>query len=365
MNPETHQTHQNPVAEEAYLLRQQLALQQAQMQQLVTQFEAAKTQYENQIKTGGVSPGLNPVTRLALPPMFEGKQDAKNTVPSWIFQARSYIRVAKDRMPEAELVYQMATRLQGPAASWYRQQSMLHQIEFDSADALILALEKNYLPPLANREARDRLHRLRQLGNVPSYTDSFHELCAQINDLHETERLDRYLRGLKPAIRYQVETAASDGTDTLERAITVATIADRIHAHSHPVTPVRNEARGYARYIPEQTVRGPNDMDLSAFKTSTGQKPWQKLTEAQREFLSKNRGCFYCRKPQAGHLSRECPERIAVHVEGTESRPDVAKEERYSKANSVATTRTDISWAELVSRNKLPRLTLKPRLRVP
>ena len=57
MNPETHQTHQNPVAEEAYLLRQQLALQQAQMQQLVTQFEAAKTQYENQIKTGGVSPG--------------------------------------------------------------------------------------------------------------------------------------------------------------------------------------------------------------------------------------------------------------------------------------------------------------------
>ena len=173
-------------------------------------------------------PRPEPATRVTLPPYFEGKLDNKNTIASWIFQARAYLKIARGRTPEDELLYTLSTRLQGAAASWFQQQAMLHGIQFGDPEDLLSALERNYLPPMANREARDRLVRLRQTTTVVAYTESFHELCSQISDLHETERLDKYIRGLKPAIQYQVETAGGEGSTSLDEAIRFATIADRI-----------------------------------------------------------------------------------------------------------------------------------------
>ena len=33
------------------------------------------------------------------------------------------------------------------------------------------------------------------------------------------------------------------------------------------------------------------------------------LTPEERAYLSENNGCFYCRKTNAGHLARNCPQK--------------------------------------------------------
>jgi hypothetical protein len=34
----------------------------------------------------------------------------------------------------------------------------------------------------------------------------------------------------------------------------------------------------------------------------------------ERAHLMANNGCFYCRKINAGHMSMECPERLAIEA---------------------------------------------------
>ena len=47
---------------------------------------------------------------------------------------------------------------------------------------------------------------------------------------------------------------------------------------------------------------GPEPMDI-------GSMVGQPLTAEQKEHLRKNKGCFYCWKTNAGHLSFNCPEK--------------------------------------------------------
>src|SRR5437667_645829 len=43
---------------------------------------------------------------------------------------------------------------------------------------------------------------------------------------------------------------------------------------------------------------------------STSGKPRTKITDAERKYLDDNHGCYWCRKINAGHFSRDCPDRI-------------------------------------------------------
>ena len=148
------------------------------------------------------------------------------------------------------------------------------------------------VPPRINRDARDLLVTLRQTGTALDYTDQFTEICQQISNISDAERFYTYIRGLKSHIRYQVD--ASDVT-TLEAAINRAIAADRLQGNpSRPDEKTRWKATS-------ANNRHPIAMDLSAFNASVGSRPFQRLTDAQRAFLGSNRGCFYCRKPNAGH----------------------------------------------------------------
>lgn len=56
---------------------------------------------------------------------------------------------------------------------------------------------------------------------------------------------------------------------------------------------------------PTTPVRNPDAMDWAP--TTVGMSALKSLTDREREHLRKNNGCFRCRKTNAGHLARDCP----------------------------------------------------------
>jgi hypothetical protein len=48
--------------------------------------------------------------------------------------------------------------------------------------------------------------------------------------------------------------------------------------------------------------------------TSSKPKTRRKLTQADRDFLNENNGCYFCREINAGHRAKFCPESLAVRA---------------------------------------------------
>src|ERR1700738_5679009 len=94
-----------------------------------------------------------------------------------------------------------------------------------------------FKPVNAKKIARDKLAALRQTHSVAKYNYEITQLFLEIGDVHESEKLDRYVRGLKDKVRMEVELAAPT---TLAQAMTKAQRVDGITYHSRKMNPTSN-----------------------------------------------------------------------------------------------------------------------------
>ena len=85
------------------------------------------------------------------------------------------------------------------------------------------ALQRMFTPITEKEVSRDKLHALKQLGSVQTYTAMFRQLTFDIDDIGEAEKLSCYRRGLKHAIRVQL---ALREPNTLEEAMAAAERVD-------------------------------------------------------------------------------------------------------------------------------------------
>jgi hypothetical protein len=203
---------------------------------------------------------------------------------------------------------------------------------------------------------RDQFAAIHQTGSVTAYIAGFNQLVLQIPDLGTAERRSTFMRGLKPHIKIQVYLHCREGED-LEAVMALAEKVDDITYNpvphrSHPLTPAMRPPFPAsqdpepmrppfpASQDPEpmrppfpatqdpQSMRplslatqGPVPMELGAMqhafypdaaptnRLAAVSVPRAPLTEQQRAALFENDGCFYCRRPHAGHFSSECPAR--------------------------------------------------------
>jgi Retrotransposon gag protein len=62
-----------------------------------------------------------------------------------------------------------------------------------------------YEVPNKNKNSRDNLYRLRQVGSLKEYTLHFNSLILQIDSKSEEEQRFMYVCGLKPNVKMEIE----------------------------------------------------------------------------------------------------------------------------------------------------------------
>ena len=175
-----------------------------------------------------------------------------------------------------------------------------------------------FKPVNAKKVARDKLAVLNQTHSVVRYNSEFQQLCLQINDISEAEKLDKYIRGLKSAIREKVEL---DEPRTLADAMSKAQRIDSITYHSrmmhgteHTSTNTYRTSSADSTPMELGMVHGDKDADtdseaLNAFGTRDS-RPGGSSTRSNtgrtgnRTFTPRNRLCLRCKEP--GHIARNC-----------------------------------------------------------
>jgi hypothetical protein len=159
-------------------------------------------------------------------------------------------------------------------------------------------LRLTFLPLGRDKLAREKLSRVRQRDNehVASYTSYIRRLFLAIPGISEDEKLDRYLRGMTPAVRKEVFIREPT---TFEEAVRLATRYDA----------ALNFGR---RHGNTSRSDGPAPMELGATQYE-GKGKDQRIKVNSKGKSNKGlvdpKGyrCWACN--ETGHLKRDCPNR--------------------------------------------------------
>jgi hypothetical protein len=278
----------------------------------------------------GNGTGHGGTIKAAKPSMYSG--DMGSDVEAWLFQVLQYAYITG--IAEDNRVKWAATYLSGKAATWWRGMVMQHadgDIDRITWDEFCRGLKSMFKPVNAKKIARDRLASLKQTHSVAKYNYDITQLFLEIGDIHDSEKLDRYVRGLKDKIRMEVELAEPT---TLADAMAKAQRVDGITYHSRMMN--------HTEYTSNNTYRTSVDdssaMDLgmihdnedagsvsdslnaigsrsiqqgnSSVSNNTGRgvsrgfTPRQRVSQEVFKYCQEHRLCLRCKEP--GHIARVC-----------------------------------------------------------
>ena len=240
------------------------------------------------------------------PKYFEGSRDQQK-VEEFIFQAENYCEFYA--LHNQQAVTTMAGYFKGKAITWWRLH-LQHNTAPVAFPELADLLRDKFIPKTAKRNLKDKMEKLRQFGSVTKFNTEFRDLLLEIPDLYKNEEdlIHKYLNKLKSKTRVEVEWKITD-ENSLEEIMDLAERYDNIvyNGNNNFVGVKRNFASSQAT---------PMDIDNTVLN---------KLTENQRAFLVKNKGCFKCRK--LGHFASECPSKPTVNNVETQTEEETVEEE--------------------------------------
>ncbi|CAI7834706.1 unnamed protein product [Closterium sp. NIES-54] len=145
------------------------------------------------------------------------------------------------------------------------------------------SLRARFEPIAASIAAHQKLHTWRQLGSVQDYTSRFLALCKQVGYMHESERIDRYIGGLKHDIPQEIQLRCV--TDFQE----ILAMAEKLDFFHRPCPGSYGSNSNWGHQS-----RGMNKgATIRAVVANAAAAPF------------KGR-CFACNQP--GHRKSECPE---------------------------------------------------------
>ena len=247
------------------------------------------------------------------PEQFYGDSRRSPSIQSWQHQVISYFS-HWPHLPAEDKVLYAAGYLKGSALLWWQHLGVTHgdPVPLKTLDAFLEALRAAFLPPNSVDRARHDLACLKQTGSVRQYLDTFMAVCFRIpaDQLLDAEKKQRFLDGLKPYVRREVLLKFPG---TFAQAAELADQYDRV-AFDYRLFSTAKPSRPPG-HRPNSSVPfaagngGPAPMELGTIQVSQRRESSERkpLSAAEKQFLAKNDGCFYCRKPHAGHRARNCP----------------------------------------------------------
>ena len=225
-------------------------------------------------------------TEPAKPPNFGGKSG--ESIDTWIFRIDQQFLL--DPATDEKKVLIAVTYLTDNAATWWR-----HVYEENAQRSVVWSwndfknnIKTQFKPLDAEKIAQNRLNNLRQTASVAAYINNFRNLLLDIPTMAEGDRIEQFLRGLKPDIH---ERVALQGPGTLNEACTMANTIDAIH--------FQIRTQNYTQ-PPTSVNADSTPMEVNGIRRT-------KLTDAERDKLRKAGACFFCR--EVGHMSKQCPRR--------------------------------------------------------
>ncbi|CAI7796287.1 unnamed protein product [Closterium sp. NIES-54] len=236
-------------------------------------------------------------------PCFDPSQRGGPTVKSWVFTMNVFFDANYVESDAAKIRYAVSL-LRGPAMDWCRVivtspraykppsqeygptgpavtwSSFCETAQYSMWDAWCAGLRARFEPIAASILVHQKLRTWRQLGSVQDYMSGSLALCEQVGYMHEAERVDRYVGGLKPHILHKIMLRG------LSNFNEILALAEKIDILRRP--------RPGSYY--GQRPRGPIEhATVHAVATNAAATPF------------KGR-CFACNRP--GHRKSECPEEL-------------------------------------------------------
>ena len=233
-------------------------------------------------------------TRPRQPDKYHGQRDFL-LLDNWIFAVDQYF-ILTDMSVQKQGPF-VSTLLRDEALLWYRSSYE----KWDPTTPLTweiirTALRKYFVPPNEDRRLQDEWANLRQNGTVFEYVSVLTALAMRIPGLSQTQILDKFIRGLKPKTRIEVELRDPKTPDEAYR------LADRFDRIVYGVKNTSFLTQNYNRYAPTSGASSNADysepMQIDTFRPRrSGPKNFRR---------PRNQGlCFTCNKP--GHIAVNCP----------------------------------------------------------
>jgi hypothetical protein len=263
-------------------------------------------------------------TRITLKdyPTYSGNASEGNTIRRfallWLNIATTQGVSLADDTDTSGQVALAATRLTDAALDWY------HDIWTPLVEAmapskpkwseLITALQAQFEPLPPSFIARSELKALRQTGTLADYINRFRHLNSSIPDMAEADRVDNFIRGLKPALQTKVNMSLPENLIT---ATTVAvrqeaayqamapTVRSRPAQSNQPFRPRPAPTSNDVGHLAALEGEAEDEKEHTSLSLATMQTPSPKLTDEVRAELMRSGKCFRCR--QVGHMSKNCP----------------------------------------------------------
>jgi Retrotransposon gag protein/Zinc knuckle len=233
-------------------------------------------------------------TRPRQPDKYHGQRDFL-LLGNWIFTVDQYFILTDMSVPkQAPFV---STLLRDEALLWYRSSYE----NWDPAtpltwDIIRAAMRQYFSPPNEDRRLQDEWANLRQHGTVCEYVSVLTTLAMRIPEVTQTQILDKFIRGLKPKTRIEVELRDPKTTDEAYR------LADRFDRIVYGAKNTSFLTQNYNRYTPTSNANMNADY-AEPMQIDTLRPRRSGLKNFQRP---RPQGlCFTCSKP--GHIAVNCP----------------------------------------------------------
>ena len=302
--------------------------------------------------------------KLAKPPVFDGTDTSRTTVLSWIFDVEQYLTLTDT--PEDKQTKFAATYLSGVAKTWYittygDKGTVTPLMDF------LKAFKGFFLAATETQDVYNSIEKLRQeKRSANEYVTEYKLLAAQVKDpplgwIHYT-----FLRGLDHTLAEAVvnDIGEKDDLDTsCAKTLKKAAITQLVNAIQPD--PKRNAQSNYSlsKNVNTTAQRSPvvprsNSANKSTIQPGNRKPKLGKLTDAEREVLAANKGCFLYRKVNAGHIALNCPERKGGEGSSIIKKEEVSIVDGYVVRCSVPSE----SDADSDSYSSVPIITIPTRI---
>src|SRR5436190_8487815 len=236
------------------------------------------------------------------PDKYHGRRDFL-LLGNWIFSVDQYFILTD--MPKHKQGPFVSTLLRDEALLWFRS----NYENWDPAtpltwDILRTAMRQYFAPTNEDRCLQDEWANLKQYGTVFEYVSVLTALAMRIPGLSQTQILDKFIRGLKPKTRIEVELRDPKTTDEAYR------LADRFDRIVYGARNTSFLTQNYNRYAPTSNANMNTDysepMQIDTLRPhQPGPRNFQRPNN-QKFQQPRNQGlCFTCEKP--GHIAANCP----------------------------------------------------------